>query len=492
MTREIRSSIAVALPSVAAFAILLFASPTVSAAQSVSADPRFERVAAVVTEKMEEYGVPGVALGIYADGKRQTRAFGVTSVENPLPVTENTLFQVGSITKTFTGTAVMRLVGQGKLELDAPVRDYLPAFHVQDEVASRRATVRTLLTHMGGWEGDLFYDPGNGDDALARVIDRMAELEQIAPFNTIWSYNNAGFYVAGRLMEVVTGKPYETAIRELVLNPLALRQTFLFPSDVMTYRFAAGHAGPIERPIVLRPWAIPRAINPAGGVLASVADLLTYAQFHLGDGDTPSGARLLSPEAMREMHETQFVKHGTDEEMALAWQVSKLGTLRVLWHDGAAIGQQALLLLVPSRQLAVAVLTNSVRGETFNREIRRAVAREYLSVREVDPTPIAQAELTQYAGRYSRPFMDVVVTVDGDRLLVQRIQKQGFPTRTSPVPPPPPPAAYAFHARDRFIGLGTVRGERVEFLRRSDGTVGWIRVTGRIARRLPAEDTTRR
>lgn len=467
--------------------IFLFVWPAVSSSQSAVTDARFERISTVVNEKMREYGVPGVALGIYYDGQRLTRGFGITSVENPLPVTEGTLFQVGSISKTFTGTVVMRLVEAGKLSLETPVRDYIPTFRVRDDAASRNTTVLTLLTHMGGWEGDFFEDTGNGDDALARMVERMVSLEQIAPFNTVWSYNNAGFYVAGRLIELATGKPYEAALKELLNDPLDLRQTFIFPTDVMTYRFAVGHAGPVAKPIVLRPWAIPRAMRPAGGVASGVNDLLRYAEFHLGDGSAPRGARLLSPVSMRHMQETQLVQQGTDEEMALGWQVSRIGDLREVWHDGWAVGQTALLFLVPAKQLAVVLLTNSVTGERLNRDIRRMIAQEYLGVTVSDPAPIGlpKTELTQYAGRYSRPFMDVVVTIDADRVMIQRIQKQGFPTGDSPVPPPGPPAPYAFYAKDRLIGLGGgTQGVRAEFLRRSDGTVEWIRVGGRVARRL--------
>lgn len=432
---------------------------------------------------MKEDGIPGVALGISIDGRRVTRGFGVTSVENPLPVTDSTLFQAGSITKTFTATAVMRLVESGTLRLDAPVRDALPAFRVQDDAASRRTTLRTLLTHMGGWEGDFFDDPGDGDEALARVVERMAGLEQVAPFGTFWSYNNAGFFTAGRLIEIATGKSYEAAVRDLVVQPLGLRQTFMVPADVMTRRFAVGHAGPIDKPVVMRPWPIARATRPAGGIVAGVGDLLSYGEFHLGDGTAPDGTRVLSPESMRQMHETQIVKQGTDEEMALGWQVSRIGTLRELWHDGAAVGQQALLSLVPERRLVVTVLTNSVRGERFNRDVRREVAREYLGVTIADPSPIAvpQEELTRYAGRYSRPFMDSVVTVGDGRLLIQTIQKQGFPTPSSPVPAPPPPVPYVFYAKDRIVGLGPVQGSRAEFLRRPDGALGWIRINGRVA-----------
>jgi CubicO group peptidase (beta-lactamase class C family) len=471
--------------ALAAAAVCVIGRPPPSAQEPV-VDPRFERVTSIVSRKMAEYGIPGVALGVSHNGVRRTRALGVTSIENPLPVTESTLFQAGSLTKTFTSTAVMRLVETGKLMLDTPVRDYLPWFRVRDEDATRHATVRTLLTHMGGWEGDFFDDPGEGDQALAQVVERMARLEQTVPFNTIWSYNNAGFMVAGRLIETATGKPYELAIGDLLATPLGLRETFLIPAEVMTRRFAVGHAGPAARPVVLSPWSIPRALRPAGGVIASVTDLLRYAEFQLRDGTAADGTRILTPESMRRLHETQVAKQGTDEEMALGWQVSRIGSKREVWHDGAAVGQQALLSLIPSERLAVVVLTNSVRGERLNREVRRAVAELYLGTTLSDPPPVSIAALasTEYAGRYCRPFMDSIVTIDGDRIMIQSIQKQGFPAPTSPIPPPAPPAPYVFYAKDRLIGLGPVEGDRAEFLRRSDGIVGWIRVRGRVAPRL--------
>jgi|HubBroStandDraft_3_1064219.scaffolds.fasta_scaffold03780_3 CubicO group peptidase (beta-lactamase class C family) len=474
---------------IAGCAVLLVLGSAGSSARSEVADERFERVAAVVVAEMRELGVPGAALGIFYEGKALTRGFGVTSVENPLPVTPDTLFQIGSITKTFTATVVMRLVEAGKLELGAPVRKVMPAFRVRDEEASRSATVLTLLTHMGGWEGDLFDDAGNGDDALGRVVDRMAGLEQVTPFNSSWSYNNAGFLLAGRLVELATGKPYEAALGELLIQPLGLRDTLVFPSDVMTRRFAVGHAGPLDKPFVLRPWPIPRSLAPAGGLAASVGDLLRYAEFHLGDGAAPGGARLLSRDSMRRMQQTQVAIAGTDgDEMAIGWQVRRIGELREIWHDGFSVGQQALVSMVPSRGLAVALLANSVRAEGLLREVRRAVAREYLGVTLSDPAPLAvpRDRLLQYAGRYSRPFMDLVVTVEGDRLLVQTIQKQGFPTPASPVAPPGPPTPYALYAPDRLIALAVAEaGTRAQFLRRPDGTIGWLRFNGRVARRLP-------
>ena len=474
---------AAALVLIAVFAGWAIARPAAGEETAPSADPRFERLAAAVEEAMKQSGVPGVALGILENGRMMTRGFGVTSVENPLPVTDETLFQAGSITKTFTGTLILHLVETGKLKLDAPVRDYIPAFRVQDETASREATVLTLLTHMGGWEGDFFEDTGPGDDALAAVVRRMAGLEQISPIHTSWSYNNAGFYVAGRLIEIATGKPYEQALQELLLEPLELRSTFIVPTDVMTRRFAVGHAGPRDRPIIVGPWALPRVLRPAGGAITSVQDLLRYGQFHLGDGD----ARILSQASIEAMQTTQRPKQGTDGEMAIAWQISNEGGIRQVWHDGSTMGQQALLVLVPARKLAVALLTNSFAGERLNREISRLALQEFLGVTITDPQPLPsppKTDLSEYVGRYSRPFTDVIVTLAGGRLMIQTVQKQGFPTTTSPVPPPPPAVPFAFYAEDRLIvPEGAQKGARAEFLRRPDGTVGWIRIRDRVSRK---------
>ena len=119
--------------------------------------------------------------------------------------------------------------------------------------------MRHLLTHTGGWDGDFFPDTGNGDDALARYVELMADLPQLTPLGTILSYNNAAFSLAGRVIEAVTGKTYEAALKELVLDPLRLKHSFLFPTDVMTHSYAVGHATIADKTIVLRPWQVTRA-----------------------------------------------------------------------------------------------------------------------------------------------------------------------------------------------------------------------------------------
>src|SRR6476661_2237446 len=130
-----------------------------------AADARFEALASLAGARMREFGVPGVALGILHDGAVTTRGLGVTNVDDPLPVTAHTVFPIASISKTFAATMAMRLVERGALDLAAPVRRYLPDFRVEDQAASRDATVLDLLTHAGGWEGQI-SGPDRGEDTL--------------------------------------------------------------------------------------------------------------------------------------------------------------------------------------------------------------------------------------------------------------------------------------------------------------------------------------
>ena len=186
-------------------------------------DQTFRKIARKIIAEMKRLQVPGVAFGIWHRGKEYAEGFGITSVEHPLPVTADTLFQTGSISKTFTGTMIMKLVEDGKVDLDAPVRKYIEDFKVQDPDVTEKVTVRHLLTHMGGWVGDYFNDFGNGEDALDKMVKDIANMPQVQPMGTIWSYNNTGFNVASRIIEIVTKKPYEQAAQEMLFDPLGLK-----------------------------------------------------------------------------------------------------------------------------------------------------------------------------------------------------------------------------------------------------------------------------
>jgi CubicO group peptidase (beta-lactamase class C family) len=206
----------------------------------------------------KKFKIPGVAVGVWVDGKEIYACHGVTSVDNPLPVDQDTLFLVASITKTFTATTLMRLVAEGKVELNAPVRRYVPELQLKDKQTADRITVLTLLNHTAGLDWRVNADTGEGDDALERYVAKMAEIEQIAPLGTRVSYSQAGYNLAGRIIEKVTGQTFDQAVASLVFEPLGLSHSFFARDDIMTRRFAVGHNGGIRAATTLAGASHPR------------------------------------------------------------------------------------------------------------------------------------------------------------------------------------------------------------------------------------------
>ena len=241
-----------------------------------------------VKAAMQDYGIPGVALGLLHQGIGYIRGYGVTNVDDPQPVDGDTLFRIGSTTKTFTGTAVMRLADQGKLDLDATVQTYLPDFATSDPSVAPRVTLRQLLNHSPGWLGEYYEDTGSGDDALAKYVAGIARLPQLTPLGEVFAYNNAAIALAGRLIEVATGSPYEEAMQELVLDPLGLSHTRFSSEEIPDAKVADPHDIVDGEPVLdTSLWEIPRSLHPTGGLISSVRDQLRYAAFHLS-GATPT------------------------------------------------------------------------------------------------------------------------------------------------------------------------------------------------------------
>ncbi len=429
--------------------------------------------------KMESLRVPGVALGVLCRGETYTAAFGVTNIAHPLPVTPDTLFQIGSITKTFVGTAAMRLVEAGRLDLDVPVRAYLPDLRLRDESAAAQVTMRHLLTHTGGWVGDYFDDFGWGDNALARYVTAMANLPQLTPIGSLFHYNNAGFNLAGRVIEVITGRPFEDTMTALVFAPLGLEMTCFYPWDVMLHRFVVGHVSPYDagEPVrVAQPWPIGRSSHPAGGIVSTVNELLRYAQLHLS-----------AEGAIREMQTPLVQTTLAGDQRGLSWMIRDIGGVRIIGHGGATKGQQATLQLCPEAGFAIAVLTNADRGGELHSAVTTMAFEEYLGAVAGEPEFIALPAdaLADYAGRYTAPLNDLELSMTGEGVLRLRVvPKGGFPRPDSPPGPTPPPTHLSFASRDlAYVADGPSKGSTVEFLRSHDGQIVWLRMGGRVHRR---------
>jgi CubicO group peptidase (beta-lactamase class C family) len=442
----------------------------------------FRQICERVPDAITRHRIPGVAVGVYCDGREFSAGFGVTSTRNPLAVNDKTLFQIGSNTKTFVATIAMRLVEAGKLDLDSPIRGYLPEFRLRDTDATERATFRHLMTHTGGWFGDFFLDTGCGDDALTRYVAAMADLPQLTPFGSQWSYNNASFSLAGHVIARITGQTFEAVLKEFILDPLALNRSFIDPHDVMTHRYAVGHATTNDQTVVLSPWPLARSNWPAGGLVTSVTDLVRYGRFHLGDGKSATGEQILSRESLASM-QTTICRGQLDATQGLSWMLREAGGVKSVFHGGGTLGQISAFNLYPQHNLAFAIFTNSATGVALIQDVTREPMAEFLGYREPDPQPIpiTAQQLGEYAGRYVGQLGDVVVSMQDNDLILQQESKGGFPTTTSPPTPNPPLARAAFIGKDLLMILeGPGKEQRTEFLRGGTDKIVWLRWGGRL------------
>lgn len=453
--------------------------------------PAFAELIDLIEMRMRARRIPGVAVGVLHGDEEYYAGLGVTSLNNPLPVTPDTLFQCGSISKTMLGSALMALVDGGLLELDAPIRRWLPAFALKDDQAAQRVTLRHLLTHTGGWLGDHFNDFGFGADAVARIVEEMATLPQWTPLGSTWSYNNVGFAAAALVMQAVTGRAYEDIVRERVFAPLGMTRSTFWPTEVMTQRFAVGHNVVGGNAQVATPWEIGRANHPAGGVNTTVRDLLRYARMHVDNGAPVLSRR--AAQVMRRSHGPSTGRWST----GLTWWLGRLNTKAdapldpegelLLHHGGATNGFTAQLRIVPGRRFAVALLTNSDDGSSLNDEVSSSALRSMLglSFDAVTKETLTPAQLRKYEGTYTAHLDAQDLRVRDGRLYAQARYLGRFPTPDAPVHGDPLGAEIelAFYDADNervYDAADPVLGARGEFLRDDRGRLTWLRWGGRV------------
>ena len=366
----------------------------------------------VLKRAIRRLGVPGASIAL-SSGRRvlATGAAGVTNVDTQVPVTTDAVFQIGSITKVFTTTLVMQLVDDGLLSLDAPIARYLPEFRIGDATAQRTITMRHLLSHTSGVDGDFFPDSGRGDDAIERFIDQIALVPSLYPPGNRMSYCNVGFAVAGRIIEVLRRETWDRAMRKRIFEPLGMTRAMTLPEDALRHRCAVGHVPNPKRPkeLVVAPVThLSHGQKAAGATPAmSATDLLKFAWMHLDRGRAADGTRVLSAASVRAMQRRQI---GLPRHMpfaidawGLGWILSDWNGHRVIGHDGGTIGQFSFLRISPTRRVAMALLTNGGNAIALYRELVDVLFGARVGRREPqvpDPDPSLRIDPTRYVGRY--------------------------------------------------------------------------------------------
>jgi CubicO group peptidase (beta-lactamase class C family) len=463
---------------------------------AADASPEFRAVAEGLMQAMQQAQVPGVALGVYHDGKQESAGFGVADITTNDAVTPATRFQMGSITKTYVATAIMSLMDTGILELDVPVQGYLPDLRLADPEVAAQVTSEHLLTHTEGWYGDIIFQSESDEGAIARLVrDKLPTLPQIIPLGAHFCYNNTGYSLLGRLIEVITDQPFRQAMQDLVLTPLDLKS--------VTFDLAEAQRGPYAQSYGLgkagveavTPMVIPRAFEPAGGLWTTIDDQLRYARLHLGDG-TLDGTRVLRSETVELMQTPAVPIPGQDASAGMNWLITVRDGQRRLQHAGQTFGQTAQLVLVPEQRFAVAVLTNSSSAFGAIAAAIGGALAQYLGVGpsapqgspppETPPPTMPAEQLVEYAGRYQVPDLTFTLRLE-DSGLVLSAALTPVPDEILPSIPPelPENAPVTFVGPDLAVaGPDPSQGAVFAFVRKPDGSIGWLASEARLYPRV--------
>jgi CubicO group peptidase (beta-lactamase class C family) len=332
---------------------------------------------------------------------------------------------------------IMQLVDEGLLSLDTTVSGVLPGTRLGTADVGDQVTVRHLLTHTSGIDGDVFTDTGRGDDCVERYVGLLAEVPSVFTPGATYSYCNSGYVLLGRIIEVIDGRSWDESLRERLTGPLAATQTVTLPEEAILRRAAVGHQ---RGGTPVHVWGLPRSIGPAGLITATPGDLLTFARLHLDGGITADGKRLLSEAAVTAMRSAcvaipEFSAPGS--AIGLGWRLSRWGNRTIVGHDGDTIGQSAYLRIDPEAGIAACLLTNSAESESLYREVFSEVFGDLTGVTMPPPPRPADglpgsgsgpeaggqpagtpgvSDLERYAGYYERMSRQFDVSVRDGQL----------------------------------------------------------------------------
>ncbi|MFD7169337.1 serine hydrolase domain-containing protein [Streptomyces violascens] len=368
--------------------------------------------------------VPGASLAVLTHGKVHELASGVLHTGTGVEATTDSVFQLGSLAKTYTATLAMQLVDAGKLDLDAPVRAVLPDFTVADEEAGRTITPRRLLSHTSGLTCDFTFDSGRGDDCLELYVDAAKGVALDCPSGSACSYSSLGFNVLGRMIEVITGSTWDQALKDLLLDPLGVTHTMTLPEEALRFRAAMGHLGEYgQDPAPAPAWDLmPRSAGPYGRVLATAGDVARLAQMHLAGGTAPDGTRLLTPGSVIAMQTREvdspdkWTVHA--DGWGLGWTLYDWNGITGFGHDGASIGQYGFLRVVPSAGVALVLLTNGGDARRLYEELFAELLGELAGVKMPapfePPTEPVEVDFAPLTGTYEREGVLITVSEKED------------------------------------------------------------------------------
>jgi CubicO group peptidase (beta-lactamase class C family) len=402
-----------------------------------AADRPFAAAEAAIRAEMQKAGIPGAAVAvIVGDRVAWTRGFGIAHAETGAPVTPDTLFQIGSVTKPFTAAAILAAAAEGALRLDLPLSTYVKGL----AACVGAPTLTQLLSHTGGLIDEPDEFGPQGEEELGAYQRTWTSEYCLLPPGRTFSYSNSGFALAGLALQEVDQKPFGDVMKTRVLAPLGMTRTTFRPTEAMTWPLAVGHRkdknGRFE---VVRPLANDARLWPAGTLYSSANEMARFAMALLNDGKV-AGKQALPAGVAAKMRTASVQIPTTGEHYGQGMFLNPEGA----GHGGSMTGYVAQYSIDPDSHVAVVVLTNgdNVNPQPLLEAARRdarvvallqlgaASGRGVFSDSSV-PAPMTPRQADAYVGRYSNPRrFTVEVTRTGTALTLKRFGRE-FPMRAT-------------------------------------------------------------
>jgi len=405
----------------ARLAVLVFFSPAVLLAQTPGKyGDAIRAIETLVERERLDAGIPGISIAIVEDQTvLWSKGFGHADLAKTKPATPETIYRVGSVSKLFTDLAVMQLVEEGKVDLDAPVTTYLPDFMPVNRSA-KPITLRQLMSHRSG----LVREPPVGSvvdpaaPSLGKTVASLNGLPLVYDPETRIKYSNAAIAAVGLALEKVDGRPFTKAVRERLLIPLGMTASDFEPTPAVKKSLAEGQMWTYYGRESPAP-TFEVGVAPAACMYSTSFDLARFATAIFADGKT-TGGRILKPETLKGMLTPQFAPAGAKQGFGLGFFLDELDGHRRVGHSGALYGFVGELQLLPEEKLGVVVLANKDLADWSTYRVAESALRHLLAAKAGkplptldDPKPLSRDEARKLAGKYGDKGQHELIEADG-------------------------------------------------------------------------------
>ncbi len=400
------------------------------AEKSRAASIDFADIERTVIAEIEEKNTPGAAIAIIQNDRVLfARGFGVASVEINAQVTADMLFRMGSTTKMFTAAAIVALAEQGKIKLDSPIGNYVRGLSPR----LSQVTAHQLISNTAGLRDTIEPLQSQDDSSLGRMIRSWKDDAFFTEPGRVFSYSSAGYWLAGLVIEEVTGKPYGDAMEEILFKPLGMNRSTFRPTVAMTYPLALGHnTGENEKPAVIRPAFNNTAQWAAGSIFSSVNDLARFLIAFLNDGKL-EGRQVLSPSLIANLSASQAaIPSDEDSKYGYGLMNFRYRGTEFTGHGGFSRGYGSMIQMARRERVAVIILTNR-SGETLPKTLEKAMESLLPLEAKADEKPrvslaMSASEMKNFAGAYSHHPMTWEIFVKDGKLFL-RFDSREHPLR---------------------------------------------------------------